>query len=146
MTSTTTKRAALRVRLPLPLLALLAACGGSPAQLAGPPVTLRFAMRGGDDDGKVFRAVARTEEALAAARAQLRLAAADRHLFASGPIAAGTEVNTGWSWHFTDVGLVESAIELCDGGPSMVEANLDYWVGTVQAFCPWGSYVVAEER
>ena len=55
------------------------------------------------------------------------------------------DVNTGWSWHFTgDVALAELSIELCDGRPSMVEADLGYWLRTVGSFCPWGSYVYAE--
>jgi hypothetical protein len=68
-------------------------------------------------------------------------------LFATGGIAAGDGgVNSGWSWHLTDMSLTELAIELCDGTPSMVEADLDYWLGTVKTFCPWASYVYAEIR
>ena len=70
---------------------------------------------------------------------------AQRSLFVNGAIAAGNGgVNTGWSWHFSDAALVETAIELCDGRPSMVEANQDYWLNTVKRFCPWPSYVYAE--
>lgn len=29
--------------------------------------------------------------------------------------------------------------------PSMVEADLAYWIRTVQSFCPWGGCVHAEE-
>jgi hypothetical protein len=35
-------------------------------------------------------------------------------------------------------------MELCDGRPSMVEADLPYWLGTVKRFCPWGAKVVGE--
>ena len=38
----------------------------------------------------------------------------------------------------------EVTIELCDGRPSMVEADLGYWLRRVGSFCPWGSYVHAE--
>ncbi len=41
--------------------------------------------------------------------------------------------------------LVISKIELCDGTPSQVEANLDYWVDTVQRFCPWSAKIVRIE-
>ena len=82
---------------------------------------------------------------IAKARAQLLLPEAQRSLFVNGSIAAGSAgVNTGWSWHFSDAALVEMAIELCDGRPSMVEANQDYWLNTVKRFCPWQSYVHAE--
>lgn len=55
--------------------------------------------------------------------------------------------NAPWSWHL-DPGTVEAvdaAIELCDGRPSMVEADLDYWVETVRSFCPWGARVARRE-
>ena len=34
------------------------------------------------------------------------------------------------------------AVEVCDGRPSMVEADLSYWLDTVGRFCPWGATVV----
>jgi hypothetical protein len=33
--------------------------------------------------------------------------------------------------------MAEMTIELCDGLPSYVENDLDYWVDTVGRFCPW---------
>ncbi len=50
-----------------------------------------------------------------------------------------------WSWHLDEstVGLADMTIELCDGIPSFVEADLAYWIGTVGAFCPWTSQIVA---
>ena len=50
-----------------------------------------------------------------------------------------------WSWHLDEstVGLAEFTIELCDGIPSFVEADLAYWLGTVGAYCPWSSQIVA---
>ena len=63
----------------------------------------------------------------------------------NGRLGAGDAgLNTGWSWHM-DPETVEApdlSIELCDGRPSMVEADLDYWLGTVGQFCPWGAKVV----
>lgn len=59
-------------------------------------------------------------------------------------IAGDAGLNTGWSWHM-DPQTVEApdlSIEVCDGRPSMVEADLDYWLGTVGQFCPWGAKVV----
>ena len=74
---------------------------------------------------------------IAKARAQLLLPEAQRSLFVNGSIAAGNAgVNTGWSWHFSDAALVEMAIELCDGRPSMVEANQDTGSTPSSAFAP----------
>lgn len=52
--------------------------------------------------------------------------------------------NQPWSWHLdpATVRMAEISIELCDGRPSMVEDDPDYWLGTVGTFCPWGSKVV----
>jgi hypothetical protein len=38
--------------------------------------------------------------------------------------------------------MAEMTIELCDGTPSLVEADLDYWLDTVQRFCPWGAKLI----
>ncbi len=56
--------------------------------------------------------------------------------------------NTPWSWHLlpNTVQLADFTIALCDGRPSMVEADLDYWVDTVKQFCPWGGKLVDRER
>jgi hypothetical protein len=53
--------------------------------------------------------------------------------------------NSPWSWHLdpSSVRMAESSIELCDGTPSCVEENLDYWLDTVHTYCPWSSKVVS---
>jgi hypothetical protein len=56
-----------------------------------------------------------------------------------GRIVAGTDVNTGWSWHLVDVSFAEATIELCDGLPSFVEREgVRYANGT---FCPWSAEI-----
>lgn len=47
--------------------------------------------------------------------------------------------NAPWSWHMNPLDLTENATEVCDGKPSDIENNLDYWIGTVKAFCPWAA-------
>ncbi len=66
----------------------------------------------------------------------------------SGRIVRGSvPYNKPWSWHIDseDVGMAEVTIELCNGKPSQVEADLDYWVDTVQRFCPWSAKIVGIE-
>lgn len=63
----------------------------------------------------------------------------------SGTLARGDGgFNASWSWHWTpeSVHAPDMAIEVCDGRPSFVEDDLDYWVDTVGQFCPWGATVV----
>ena len=81
-----------------------------------------------------------------AARNQLSLPENERNLFINGKISRGTERNEGWSWHFVpdEWQLVEVSAEVCDGRPSFVEKDLDYWVESVGRFCPWNSNVVRE--
>lgn len=52
--------------------------------------------------------------------------------------------NQPWSWHLdpASVRMAEVSIEVCDGRPSFVEEELDYWLGTVKTYCPWSSKVV----
>jgi hypothetical protein len=63
--------------------------------------------------------------------------------FPIGPLRRGDGgFNAPWSWHFDpgQVRVAELAIEVCDGQPSYVEANL----GDFPIYCPWGARVVAE--
>jgi hypothetical protein len=58
-----------------------------------------------------------------------------------GRIVAGTDVNTGWSWHLEDVGFAEATMELCDGRPSYVEREgVNFGAGR---FCPWGAQILS---
>lgn len=126
---------------------LLAACGGGGGDDPAPPSQpVTFAMRtetGGAE--QEFRYSTTSPEFIARARAQLLLPVANRKTFPAGAIAAGNGgVNLNWGWHFTDLSLVEAAIELCDGSPAMVQADLGYWLNTVKRFCPWSGYVHSE--
>ena len=51
--------------------------------------------------------------------------------------------NAPWSWHLDmqSIEVPQVAIELCDGRPSMVQSELDYWVDAVGTYCPWGARV-----
>jgi len=63
----------------------------------------------------------------------------------SGRLIRGSVAyNRPWSWHIDpeDVHMAEMTIELCDGLPSHVEGDLNYWVDTVQRFCPWGAKLI----
>ena len=115
------------------------------AAATAPLVTFRFGGRTWPVEEDV---IARTSDAvvIAAARRQLGLPVTERREFISGKITrAAPGENLGWSWKFVDTGwsLTSASIEVCDGRPSSVEANLDYWLGLGE-YCPWSSYVKAE--
>lgn len=56
--------------------------------------------------------------------------------------------NGPWSWHLdpATVAFTDAAIELCDGCPTFIEAELEYWLGTVRRYCPWSTQLVRRVR
>jgi hypothetical protein len=52
--------------------------------------------------------------------------------------------NQPWSWHLDpeQIEMAEVTIELCDGVPSLVEEEVDYWVDTVGYYCPWSAELI----
>lgn len=66
----------------------------------------------------------------------------------SGDLLPGTGgFNAPWHWHLdpTTVHVADLTMEVCDGRPSMVEDDLDYWFDSVGRFCPWGARVIRRE-
>jgi hypothetical protein len=59
-------------------------------------------------------------------------------------IAEPVFYNQPWSWHIDpmDIQMAEFTIEVCSGLPSHVENDLDYWVNSIQRFCPWSAKIV----
>ncbi len=53
--------------------------------------------------------------------------------------------NAPYSWHLdpTDVDMADVTIELCDGSPSYVQANIAEYVDVIGRYCPWGATLVA---
>lgn len=126
-------------RFPVLLILGLVACSDStsPRQLSNAAFDVQVS-------GEVFRVQVESAQQESVLRAHML---SGRVGVISGELVAGDGgFNTGWSWHMRPV-TVEApdvSIELCDGRPSMVEADLQYWIGTVRRFCPWGARVIAE--
>ena len=64
-----------------------------------------------------------------------------------GPILAGpgyNDHNAPWKWHLDPekTKMAEVAMELCDGTPSQIEADLDRWINKVKSFCPWSAKLI----
>ena len=108
------------------------------------------------DDGALFRVEVSGEsftvsilDAAIISEAERRMQEEDGVGIVMGTLARGDGgFNLPWSWHMlpNTVQVVDFSIELCDGRPSMVEADVDYWVDTVKQFCPWGGRLVERER
>lgn len=95
--------------------------------------------------GESFRVEVSTAQQAQALRA--RLASGTRGVISGDLVQGSGGFNTPWRWHMNPatVHVADVAIELCDGRPSMVEADLTYWLGSVRRYCPWGAKVVSEE-
>ena len=116
------------------VLGIAAACADAPTA-PSPLAVVTFAVA-----NETFRVALTTSDQVLAARAAQ---AGGRASIPIGRIAAGTQVNTGWSWHLESFAFAEVTIELCDGRPSDVERlGIQFGGGS---FCPWTATVVRIE-
>jgi hypothetical protein len=114
---------------------LAGACGGGTPASPSSGAVVTFSV-----GSETFRILAATSQQIDAARAAQNGGSARIPL---GRIVAGTQVNTGWSWHIEDLTFAEVTIELCDGKPSDVErAGTGFGGGR---FCPWSAKVIRIE-
>ena len=95
-----------------------------------------------------FLATTSDLEVIERVKAQLVLPVANRYLHINGKIAYGNEENLDWGWHFVQNQwtLEEISIEVCDGGPNYLQEHLDEWLGMLDQFCPWNSYVIKKMK
>jgi hypothetical protein len=112
-----------------------------------PPVTRRFVFGMKYDATGEYDVIAATSDPqiINTARQELTRPIAERRMI-NGAIARGNNNNLGWSWHFVpnQWAHADMSIELCDGTPAHVEADLNYWVDVVGRYCPWSSYTKQE--
>lgn len=136
----------------LMVFALLAACSndddGIPACSIEIEQGTRFFEFVHEGTGKIFYAWTTDTTVINQVLAQLAIPVDQRGQHINGKILelpAGCVLNDQWSWYFdpTDWALADASIELCDGEPDFVEANLDEYVRTGR-YCPWGSKVNKE--
>jgi len=120
----------------LAALLTVVACGDDPV---APPGTTLFVV---EVSGERFRVAVFGADRIAAF--EQRLASGEEGVI-NGPLVPGDGgFNQPWSWHLDaeSTAVADLAIELCDGRPSMVEEDLDYWFESVGQYCPWGARVV----
>lgn len=125
--------------LPLEMLLMATVLAGC-ADLTQPPDDALYRVEVGDESFHVL-----LSDPAVIAGVEARLADGTWDGIVTGELARGDGgFNAPWSWHLLPetVVIADATIELCDGEPSMVEDDLDYWVDTVERFCPWGGQVV----
>ncbi|HSW31751.1 MAG TPA: hypothetical protein VLH75_19870 [Longimicrobiales bacterium] len=118
---------------------VFAACGDA----TGPEGGARFEL---EVSGERF--VVHVEGASQIAALEARMASGEEGVVNGEILSGDGGFNAPWKWHMvpSTVHTADTAIELCDGRPSLVEADLEYWLGTVKQFCPWGAKVVRRIR
>ena len=123
--------------IPLALTLALAACG-SDLETMRPVPAQEFVI---EVEGERFRV--RTSNPATATALDARARSGVLGVVTGRLIRGDGGFNSPWSWHLDplSIGVPDTAIELCDGRPSMVQADLDYWVDTVQSYCPWAARV-----
>jgi len=122
---------------------LLISCG---TETDDNPRFFRFTHES-DDINYTFMAQTSDDEVITKIEEELEKPFDERTMHINGPIERGeVDYNSNWSWHFVESewDLVSISAEVCDGRPSFVEDDLDYWVDQVGRFCPWSSRVEAE--
>ena len=121
-------------------LGFVASCSSSTDPATAP--VARFVI---EVSGEEFRVQVATDAQAALLRA--RLQSGTRGVVQGRLVAGNGGINGPWKWHLdaSTVTASDLAIELCDGRPSMVDADLQYWLASVKQFCPWGAKVVREE-
>ena len=85
------------------------------------------------------------DAAVAAEAEQLLLSGEAKNI--NGPLVAGDgtfNAPYGWHIHPDSVTFIDATIELCDGAPSFIDDDLDYWINTVKYYCPWGIKVIGK--
>ena len=90
----------------------------------------------------------RIDNALLASQARRMMTGATDAKIINGELARGDGgFNTGYGWHMKPgtIQFADATIELCDGRPSDVQKDINYWVDTVKRYCPWGGRFIREE-
>lgn len=125
--------------LALGLALALGACGDSPTT---PLVGTRFQVQ--VVPGETFTILLDDSATVATARELLQT---DGTIVVHGELARGDGgFNAPYRWHLKPgtVTFVDLAMEICDGRPSFVEEELEYFLDKVKYYCPWGATIVAE--
>ena len=130
------------------LCAMLGACRPQATPIPTPSPLARGILATFDVVGEEFKVWVTNPETIEAILALQ--AGKSQATIPNGAIRRGAgqgDHNAPWSWHLDpdDIEMAEMTIELCDGAPSFVEDELDYFMDTVKRYCPWGARLIKVE-
>ena len=129
------------------MMVLTAAIGqrfGPPATVAAQEISSPIVVTWQTSDGGTFRTIVENLDAIA--RISDALAGDGIAGVPIGTLLDGDGgVNAPHAWHLENVTIADMTIELCDGTPAMIDADLDTWLTSVGSFCPWSAVVIAAE-
>ncbi len=119
------------------LALLVTACGGDVASMRPTPAQ-EFVIQ---VEGEQFRL--RTSNPATASALDARRRSGTLGVVSGRLVRGDGGFNVPWSWHLDPLSIEvpQASIELCDGRPSMVQGDLEYWVDTVGRYCPWAARV-----
>lgn len=138
-----------RLRIVLAALAVMASLGA--AGCKGSPTAPSPELRGGavatfSVGSEVFKVFVTNTTAIDRLNALLERSDAGsipNGRIRRGPGAASHNAPYGWHLDPQDIEIVDTAIELCDGRPSYVQANVDEYVDVIERYCPWGARLLS---
>jgi hypothetical protein len=131
------KRLIISIILLISLFSLSSSCSTPEATLSG-GILVTF-----DVLGEEYRIFVKNEETIADILA-LEKGESQAKIPNGKLVGESISYNNPWSWHIDpyDIEMAEFTIEVCDGLPSDVENDLNYWVNTLGRFCPWSAVLV----
>ena len=122
------------------LAALLIACDDSGSE---PEDTAVFTVSAAGEQFKV-----KAEGASAIAALEARLQSGQEGVIHGKLVRGSGGFNSPWGWHLDpgSITALDVAMELCDGEPSFVQEELEYYLASVKFYCPWGAKVIARNQ
>ena len=121
------------------LAALLAGCDNTGSEPGDAAV---FTVEVAGDRFKI-----KAEGAAAIAALDVRMQAGTEGVIHGRLVRGSGGFNSPWGWHLDPASITtpDVAMELCDGEPSFVQEELDYYLDSVKFYCPWGARVVGRD-
>jgi hypothetical protein len=122
-----------------------AGCGGDAT--VDPPDGAIFTVRvcvGSLDHpaGETFRVLMRAPGLIS--EADTRIGQGEGRIISGVVVKGDGGFNSPWTWHLDPATLefADNTVEVCDGCPTLMQADLDNYIDTVGRYCPWSTEII----